>query len=72
MEDKMDFDKVATISQALANNLIGLEKAVELKGQTSRFRNVLNTQLIDATMLSCIAAIKILQEELQAELDKGE
>lgn len=67
----MDLDKVSKGLAAMNNALGSLEKAVELRQQTQRFRNVLTTNDLDTVTAICVATIKTLNKELTDELADG-
>ena len=64
----MDLDKVSKALSAMNNALGSLEKAIELRQQTQRFRNVLTTNDLDKVTAICVTSIKTLNKELIDEL----
>lgn len=67
----MDLDKVSKTLAAMHDALGSLEKAVELRQQTQRFRNALSTNDLDKVTALCVGAIKSLSKELTDGLADG-
>jgi hypothetical protein len=67
----MDVNKVGALLSALDSTLGALEKAVELRAQTQRFRNAVTTNDFDRATNLCAASIRAINEALENELANG-
>jgi hypothetical protein len=67
----MDFDKLSACATTLHAALGSIEKAMDIRQQTSRVRNLLNTNDLDMATVNSIAAIRLVNAEMEKAL-KGE
>jgi hypothetical protein len=67
----MDFEKLTACATALHAALASIEKAMEIRQQTSRVRNLINSNDLDLATTNSILAIRMVNAEM-AKLLKDE
>jgi hypothetical protein len=67
----MDFDKLSACAVALHAALSSIEKAMEIRQQTSRVRNLITSNDLDLATTNSILAIRMVNTEME-NLLKGE
>jgi len=64
----MDFEKLSACATALHAALGSIEKAMEIRQQTSRVRNLITSNDLDKATTNCILAIRLVNAEMEKEL----
>ena len=63
----MDFEKIKMYTETMVAALTSIEKAMDIRQQTSRVRNMITSNDLDAVTVNSVRIVRLVSEEIKKE-----